>query len=67
MLMTVEQFETWSLYICVTGLVCFMFFIIWDLAKKSKAGKLGTLVLFGVLGMAIMVFVFKEIAVQLLE
>jgi len=65
--MSVEQFETWSLYICVIGLVCFMFFIIWDLAKKSKAGKLGTIVLFGVLGMAIMVFVIKEVAVKLLE
>ncbi len=64
--MTIEQFETWSLYICVIGLVIFMFFIIWDLAKKSKAGKFGTLVLFGVLGLAIMVFVIKEIAVHLL-
>lgn len=65
-IMTIEQFETWSLYICVIGLVIFMFFIIWDLAKKSKAGKFGTLVLFGVLGLAIMVFVIKEIAVHLL-
>ncbi len=65
--MSVEQFETWSLYICVIGLVIFMFFIIWDLAKKSKAGKLGTFVLFGVLGLAIMVFVIKEIAVHILE
>lgn len=65
--MTVEQFETWSLYICVIGLVIFMFFIIWDLAKKSKAGKLGTIVLFGVLGLAIMVFVIKEVAVHILE
>jgi len=64
--MSVEQFETWSLYICVIGLVIFMFFIIWDLAKKSKAGKLGTFVLFGVLGLAIMVFVIKEIAVHIL-
>lgn len=65
--MSVEQFETWSLYVCVIGLMCFMFFIIWDLAKKSKAGKLGTLVLFGVLGLAIMVFIIKEIAVHILE
>ena len=65
--MNVEQFETWSMYICTIGLVVFMFFIIWDLAKKSKAGRLGTFVLFGVLGLAIMVFVFKEIAVHLLE
>lgn len=65
--MSVEQFETWASYICIIGLVLFMFFIIWDLAKKSKAGKLGTIVLFGVLGLAIMVFVIKEIAVHILE
>jgi len=65
--MNVEQFETWSTYICTIGLVVFMFFIIWDLAKKSQAGRLGTFVLFGVLGLAIMVFIFKEIAVYLLE
>lgn len=65
--MTIEQFETWSLYICVSGLIIFMFFIVWDLAKKSKAGRLGTFVLFGVLCMAIVVFIGKEIAVHLLE
>ncbi|ACE82794.1 conserved hypothetical protein [Cellvibrio japonicus Ueda107] len=65
--MTVEQFETWSLYICVSALILFMFFIVWDLAKKSKAGKLGTFVLFGVLGLALIVFVGKEIAVHVIE
>lgn len=65
--MTGEQFDTWSLYICLTILMGFMFFIIWDLAKKSKAGRFGTFVLFGVLGFAVMVFIGKEIAVHLLE
>lgn len=65
--MTIEQFETWSLYICVTALIVFMFFIVWDLAKKSKAGRMGTFVLFGVLGVALLVFVFKEVAVYLIE
>ena len=54
------------MYICVGGLIIFMFFIVWDLAKKSKAGKFGTFVLFGVLGFAIMVFVIKEVFVHLL-
>lgn len=65
--MTFEDFESWSMYICVTALIIFMFFIVWDLAKKSKAGRMGTFVLFGVLGFALMVFVLKEIAVHLLE
>lgn len=54
--MTLEQFESWAMYICGGGLIIFMFFIVWDLAKKSKAGKFGTFILFGVLGFAIMVF-----------
>lgn len=65
--MTVEQFETLAMYVCGGGLIIFMFFIVWDLAKKSKAGKFGTFVLFGVLGLAIIVFVAKELAVHLLS
>jgi hypothetical protein len=64
--MTFEQFESWAMYICVGGLIIFMFFIVWDLAKKSKAGKFGTFILFGVLGFAIMVFVIKEVFVHVL-
>ena len=50
--MDLEQFETWAMYICGGGLILFMFFIVWDLAKKSKAGRFGTFILFGVLGFA---------------
>jgi Na+/melibiose symporter-like transporter len=64
--MNLEQFESWAMYICGGGLIIFMFFIVWDLAKKSNAGKFGTIVLFGVLGFAIMVFVIKEVFVHLL-
>jgi Protein of unknown function (DUF2788) len=65
--MSITLFETLATYLCIGGLVIFMFFIIGDLAKKSKAGKFGTFVLYGVLGLAVMVFVIKEIAVHLLE
>ena len=64
--MTNEQFENWAMYICGGGLIIFMLFIVWDLAKKSNAGKFGTFILFGVLGFAIMVFVIKEVFVHLL-
>ncbi len=64
--MTLKLLETLGMYIGIGGLVLFMFFIIWDLAKKSNAGRLGTFVLFGVLGFAIMVFVIKEIFVHIL-
>jgi hypothetical protein len=48
---------TWGL----GGFVVFMLFIIWDLARKSKAGKLGTFVLFFVLAFGIFGFVMKSI------
>jgi hypothetical protein len=65
--MTLEHIETFGMYVCVGGLIIFMFFIIWDLAKKSNAGRFGTFVLFGVLGFAVMVFVIKEIFVHILN
>lgn len=62
--MSITLFETLATYLCVGGLIILMFFIIGDLAKKSKAGKFGTFVLYGVLGFAVMVFVIKEIFVH---
>ena len=41
--------------------VLFMFFIIWDLAKKSKAGRLGTAILFLGLGLCLFAFLAKPI------
>ncbi len=41
-----ELFEEWMMTGLVTVLILFMAFIVWDLAKKSKAGKFGTLILF---------------------
>ncbi len=65
--MTVEQFETWSMYICVGGLIAFMVFIVWDLARKSKAGKFGTFILFLVLGLCMLGFIIKTILVATLD
>lgn len=62
--MTVEQFETWSLYIGIGGLVLFMVFIMWDLAKKSNAGRFGTFVLFTALGLGLLGFVIKTVIVE---
>ena len=47
-------FEEWMMIILVTVLIGFMGFIVWDLAKKSKAGKFGTLILFFVLGLGVL-------------
>ena len=65
--MTVEQFESWSMYICVGGLIAFMIFIVWDLAKKSKAGKFGTFILFLALGLGLLGFIIKTVLVSLLD
>lgn len=59
--MTVEQFETLSLYVCVGGLVLYMFYIMYKLAKESKAGKWGTFAIFLTLGLGVIGFVAKEI------
>jgi hypothetical protein len=59
----ISQFGlTWGLGI----LIVFMLFIIWDLAKKSKAGRLGTFVLFVVLAFGMLGFVSKSIIKWLL-
>ena len=51
--MSVEAFETISLYVLVGGLILYMGFIVWDLAKRSNAGKFGTSVLFFALGLGV--------------
>ena len=38
--MDYEQFEAIAMPLMIFGLVAFMGFIVWDLAKQSKAGPL---------------------------
>lgn len=65
--MTIEEFESISLTVCVGGLIAFMMFIIYDLAKKSKAGKLGMFILFLALGLGMFGFIAKTIIVEVME
>jgi hypothetical protein len=60
-------FEDWMMTILVTILIGFMGFIVWDLAKKSKAGKFGTMILFFVLGLGILAFVIKSVVIAFIE
>ncbi|MBV6288646.1 MULTISPECIES: DUF2788 domain-containing protein [Pseudomonas] len=60
-------FEEWMMTILVTLLIGFMGFIVWDLAKKSKAGKFGTFILFFVLGLGILAFVIKSVVIGYIE
>lgn len=59
-------FEEWMMTLLITGLVGFMGFIVWDLAKKSRAGRYGTILLFGVLGLGILAFVIKSVVIAYL-
>lgn len=65
--MTFEQFESWSLIIGIGALILFMGFIVWDLAKKSKAGRFGTFILFLALGLGVLGFVIKTIMVEVIN
>ena len=62
-----EVFEEWMMTILVTVLIAFMGFIVWDLAKKSKAGRFGTMILFGVLGLGVLAFIIKSVVIGLIE
>ena len=64
--MTVETFEAISLYLLVGFLIFYMGFIVWDLAKKSNAGKFGTTILFLALGLGVFGFIAKTVIVELM-
>ena len=60
-------FEEWMMTLLITALVGFMGFIVWDLAKKSKAGRFGSFILFFVLGLGVAAFVIKSVVIGLIE
>ncbi|MBT8049623.1 MAG: DUF2788 domain-containing protein [Gammaproteobacteria bacterium] len=59
--LTEEQISAFGLTWGLGLMIVFMLFIIWDLAKGSKAGKLGTFVLFFVLSFGMLGFVAKSV------
>ena len=65
--MTTEEFENIALIVCVGGLILFMCFIMWDLAKSSKAGRFGTFILFIALGVGLLGFVIKTVLVEVIN
>jgi hypothetical protein len=65
-MMDEATFAAWSMKIGLTVLIIFLGFIIWDLGKKSQAGKFGMFILFLVLGLGIFGFIFKNILVEFL-
>ncbi|HBX56214.1 DUF2788 domain-containing protein [Pseudomonas sp. UBA2684] len=62
-----KVFEELMMTALVGGLVLFMAFIVWDLAKKSKAGRFGSMILFLALGLGVLGFIIKTLVIAGLE
>ena len=59
--LTEEQFTQYGVTIGLAVFIGFMLFIIWDLARKSNAGRFGTFVLFFVLAFGMLGFIAKSV------
>jgi uncharacterized membrane protein YczE len=64
---TEEQIAQFGMTVGVGSFILFMFFIIFQLARQSKAGKFGTFVLMLVLGFGMLGFIAKQVIAWLLE
>ncbi len=65
--MTEEAFASYSIAIFVGGLILYMFFIMYKLAKESDAGKFGAMIIFGALGLGVIGFVIKEVLIRTMD
>ncbi|MDR2239096.1 MAG: DUF2788 domain-containing protein [Zoogloeaceae bacterium] len=62
---TEAQITEFGMTVGLTGFMLFMLFIIGELAWKSKAGKMGTFILFFVLAFGMLGFAAKAVIKQL--
>ncbi|BES70896.1 DUF2788 domain-containing protein [Marinobacter nanhaiticus D15-8W] len=65
--MSEAVFSEIAMYVLLTALIVYMGFIVWDLAKKSQAGRFGTIALFTVLGAGVVGFIIKTILVEVMQ
>ena len=65
--MTEEQFAQIGLTFGVAGFMLYMLFIIYQLARESKAGKFGTFVIFLGLAFGMVGFIAKGVIQWMLE
>ena len=59
--LTEEQIADFGLTWGLGLMIAFMLFIIWELARKSNAGKFGAFVLFFVLAFGMLGFIAKSV------
>lgn len=64
---TEEQIATFGLTFGIAAFILYMFFIVAQLARESKAGRFGTFVLFLVLTLGMLGFIAKMIIQWLLD
>lgn len=62
-----EWLTEYGVTLGVGALILLMVFIVWDLARRSNAGKFGTLMLYIGLAMGIVGFLMKFVISYLLE
>lgn len=65
--MSEAVFSQLAMLVFLTGLIVWMGFIVWDLAKKSQAGRFGTIVLFTILGAGVVGFIIKTVLVEIMQ
>lgn len=63
---TEEQVSNFGVTFGLAAFIGFMLFIVWNLARQSNAGRLGTFVLFFVLAFGMLGFVAKSVIQWLL-
>jgi hypothetical protein len=59
--MSIEAFESLSLTLGIGGLVLYMIYVMYRLARDSGAGRFGTLMIFMSLGLGIVGFAAKSL------
>jgi hypothetical protein len=64
--LTEPEFSELCVKFLVSGLIAYMCFIIWNLARESKAGTVGTLWMFFALGFGMFGFIAKELLIKII-
>ncbi|HUN93029.1 MAG TPA: DUF2788 domain-containing protein [Burkholderiaceae bacterium] len=64
---TEEQISRFGLSFGLSAFMLYMLFIIWNLARESKAGRFGTFVLFFVLSFGMLGFIVKTVLTWFME
>ena len=63
---TEEQVSSFGVTFGIAAFIAYMLFVIWNLARQSGAGRLGTFVLFFVLAFGMLGFIAKSVIQWLL-